>query len=183
MLGWPPGGCSPGGASSCGTLYHPWQPVEPEGRIEDLDPLRAARGKIDLLRAEAESSDCRQTWGTRKGVGPDAGLRPDSEDVRVTHHLGEHFFPGAVGERLHVEPRSPECLDGPRVDVLQEERLHADHYIIRGSPSNLRGALIPLGMAINDAMKTKPDIKISNHNYRDPAQMDPFHPDPTPTRP
>jgi hypothetical protein len=38
-------------------------------------------------------------------------------------------------------------------------------------------------MAINDAMKTKPDIKISNHNYRDPAQMDPFHPDPTPTRP
>jgi len=34
MLGWPPGGCSPGGAPSCGSLYHPWQLVELKGRMD-----------------------------------------------------------------------------------------------------------------------------------------------------
>jgi hypothetical protein len=102
------------------------------GSMEDRDALCVARGKIDLFRADAECSDRRQARGPLKDVGSDAGLRTDPQDGHVLHHPGEHFFRGALGNRLHLEPRILEYPDGSRVDVLQEECFHGGHYTIHG---------------------------------------------------
>ena len=95
-------------------------------RVEDRDAALGGAGQVDLVGADAEAADRDQVGGRLQHPRRDVGVGADPEQLHATcQRLDQLVLGEGAGAQLDLVAARLERLDGDRVDVLEEEDLHA----------------------------------------------------------